>query len=91
MPRLIVHGFTISLDGYGAGPQQSLEAPLGVGAEALHDWMVRTRSYKKNHGGGDVGEVGVDNDIAERVLKDVGAWIHAPSFPLESIARATTP
>jgi len=37
MPRLIVHGFTISLDGYGAGPQQSLEAPLGLGAEALHD------------------------------------------------------
>ncbi len=39
-PRLIVHGFTISLDGFGAGPQQSLEAPLGIGGEALHDWIV---------------------------------------------------
>jgi hypothetical protein len=47
MPRLIVHGFTISLDGYGAGPQQSLEAPLGIGSEALHDRMVRTRHFKQ--------------------------------------------
>jgi dihydrofolate reductase len=75
MPRLIVHGFTISLDGYGAGPHQSLEAPLGIGGEALHEWMVRTRSFKQGHGGGDAGETGVDNDIAGRVLKDVGAWI----------------
>ena len=55
MPRLIVHGFTISLDGYGAGPHQSLEAPLGIGEEALHDWLVRTRHFKQTH----VGDLGV--------------------------------
>ncbi len=50
MPRLIAHGFTISLDGYGAGPDQSLEAPLGIGAEGLHEWPVRTRSFKQTQG-----------------------------------------
>ncbi|MFN8410731.1 MAG: hypothetical protein U0V45_15435 [Flavobacteriales bacterium] len=55
MPRLIVNGFTISLDGYGAGPHQSLEAPLGIGEEALHDWLVRTRHFKQTH----VGDLGV--------------------------------
>ena len=44
-----------SLDGYGAGPHRSLEAPLGIGAEALHDWLVRTRSFKRTHGGAEAG------------------------------------
>ena len=46
MPRLIVHGFTISLGGYGAGPDQSLEAPLGIGGEALHGWMGCTKEER---------------------------------------------
>ncbi len=75
MPRLIVHGFTISLDGYGAGPDQSLEAPLGIGAEALHDWLVRTRHFKQIHGGGEGGDLGPDNDFAARMMVNVGAWI----------------
>ena len=74
MPRLIVHGFTLSLDGYGAGPQQSLEAPLGIGAEALHEWLVSTRHFKQAHGG-DGGDVGPDNDFASRMMENVGAWI----------------
>lgn len=40
----------ISLDGYGAGPDQSLEAPLGIDAEGLHEWLVRTRSFKQTQG-----------------------------------------
>lgn len=75
MPRLIVHGYTISLDGYGAGPHQSLEAPLGIGAEALHEWLMRTRHFKQTHGCGDVGELGIDNDFASRMMENVGAWI----------------
>jgi dihydrofolate reductase len=75
MPRLIAHGFTISLDGYGAGPDQSLEAPLGIGAEGLHEWLVRTRHFKQTHGAGDGGDIGTDNDFAERMMENVGAWI----------------
>jgi hypothetical protein len=43
MSKLRVHAFSISLDGYGAGPNQSLNDPLGVGGEALHEWIVSTR------------------------------------------------
>ena len=49
MPRLIVHGFTISLDGYGAGPAQSLEAPMGTGGQGLHPWLLRTQYFQKTH------------------------------------------
>ena len=47
MARLLVRSFTISLDGYGAGPRQSVENPLGVGGEELHDWLVHTRTFKR--------------------------------------------
>jgi hypothetical protein len=50
MARLLVNGFTISLDGYGAGPTQSMENPLGVGGEELHDWLVNTRTFKRLQG-----------------------------------------
>lgn len=71
MARLIVSWFSISLDGYGAGPRQSLEDPLGVGGEALHDWIVPTRTFK----GGKGGETGIDDGFAARVQGDLGAWI----------------
>jgi dihydrofolate reductase len=74
MARLLVSCFSISLDGYGAGPRQSLEAPLGVGGEALHDWVFRTRTFGAVHGGGD-GETGIDDDFAARGMSDLGAWI----------------
>jgi dihydrofolate reductase len=75
MARLLVSGSTISLDGYGAGPSQSKENPLGVGGEALHDWLVNTRAFKRTHGGGEGGEAGVDDDYAARSMAGLGAWI----------------
>ena len=55
MPKLRVHAFSISLDGYGAGPDQDLANPLGVGGEELHKWFVATRTFQQMFGreGGD--------------------------------------
>jgi hypothetical protein len=75
MPRLIVHSYTISLDGYGAGPQQSLEAPLGIGAEDLHTWMLRTQYFQRTHFGKEEGDVGLDNDMAAQGMENIGAWM----------------
>jgi dihydrofolate reductase len=74
MSKLRVSNFTISIDGYGAGPQQSLETPLGVGGEALHAWMVKTRTFKRLYGNGD-GETGLDDDLTARGMENIGAWI----------------
>jgi dihydrofolate reductase len=74
MSRLIVHSYTISLDGYGAGPSQTKEAPLGQGGEELHEWLVGTRFFHrmvKREGG----TSGIDNDIAETGMANVGAFI----------------
>lgn len=75
MPPLIVHGFTISLDGFGAGPDQSLEAPMGAGGQGLHPWLLRTQYFQKTHFGKDDGDVGTDNDMAVQSMDNVGAWI----------------
>ena len=75
MAKLRVAPFCISLDGYGAGPDQSLENPLGVGGEHLHEWVLPTRAFRGKHGMGDDGETGVDNDIAERSDVGIGATI----------------
>lgn len=74
MSRLIVHSFTISLDGYGAGPNQTKETPLGAGGEELHEWLVETRFFKQM-GNRDGGTTGIDNDIAEQGMANVGAFI----------------
>jgi dihydrofolate reductase len=74
MPKLRVHGVAISLDGYGAGPRQDLDNPLGVGGEALHRWLVATRTFRKTHGE-DGGTTGVDDDFAARGFDNIGAWI----------------
>ena len=47
MTKLRVHIFSISLDGYGAGPQQDLNNPLGVGGLALHEWLFPTRTFQQ--------------------------------------------
>lgn len=73
-PRVRVDSFTISLDGYGAGPDQSVDNPLGVGGEELHDWVVSTRSWRQMHGK-EGGTEGIDDDFATRGTKNVGAWI----------------
>jgi len=74
MSRVIVSSFGISIDGFGAGPQQSLENPLGVGGPALMAWAFTTRTFQAMHGGGG-GETGVDDDFAARGFANLGAWI----------------
>src|SRR5690349_8933988 len=74
MSKLRVHGFTVSVDGYGAGPSQSLQSPLGVGGEKLHDWLRATRTFRRMLGG-EGGTTGVDDDYAARGFDGIGAWI----------------
>lgn len=74
MTKLRVHTFTISLDGYGAGPDQSLDNPLGIGAGALHEWAFATRTFRKMHGS-EGGASGIDDDFAARSTVNVGAEI----------------
>jgi dihydrofolate reductase len=74
MSKLVVRSFSISVDGYGAGPNQNLENPLGVGGEALHEWMVHTRTFQRLMGEGG-GSAGVDDDFAARGFANIGAWI----------------
>jgi dihydrofolate reductase len=74
MAKLRVAAFTISLDGYGAGPNQALEQPLGMGGEALHGWLVPTRTFQQTHGDGN-GATGVNDDFAARSFENLGAWI----------------
>jgi dihydrofolate reductase len=74
MSRLRVHNFAISLDGYGAGPRQSRETPLGIGGEELHGWFVGTRAFLEMNGKTG-GTTGLDNDFAKRAMQGVGAWI----------------
>ena len=73
MTKLRVQAFTISLDGFGAGPNQGLEQPLGVGGETLHGWMIPTRTFQETHGDG--GTTGVNDDFAARSFENLGAWI----------------
>ena len=75
MTRVRVESFAISLDGYGAGPNQNISNPLGVGGEALHEWAFPTRTFQRVLFGADSGAAGVDDDFAARGFKNVGAWI----------------
>lgn len=72
--RLRVCSFSVSLDGYGAGPAQSLEHPLGRGGMALHQWAFATRTFRRMSGE-DGGATGVDDDFAARGFERIGAWI----------------
>jgi dihydrofolate reductase len=74
MSKLRVHAFSISLDGYGAGPDQSLDNPLGVGGRALHEWVFATRTFQKMIGR-DGGTTGIDDQFAARGFDNIGAWI----------------
>jgi dihydrofolate reductase len=74
MSRLRVHTFSLSIDGYGAGPEQSLDHPIGVGGTDLHGWLRDTRTLQKLFGRDD-GATGVDDDFAARGFEDIGAWI----------------
>lgn len=75
MTRVRVEGFTLSLDGYGAGPNQDIGNPLGVGGTDLHRWLVPTRTFQRALFGNDSGTTGIDDDYAARGFRNVGAWI----------------
>jgi dihydrofolate reductase len=75
MTQVRVESFTISLDGYGAGPNQDVNNPLGVGGEDLHQWLFQTRTLQRALFGKDGGTTGIDEDFAARGFKNVGAWI----------------
>ena len=74
MGKVKVGAFSVSIDGFGAGPRQDLENPLGVRGTELHTWFFCTETFKKVHGQGG-GTTGVDNDFAARSFENVGAWI----------------
>ncbi|HXQ29497.1 MAG TPA: dihydrofolate reductase family protein [Gemmatimonadales bacterium] len=74
MSRLLVRALSISIDGFGAGPNQDLEHPLGVGGPALFDWVFNTHTWRRMHGG-DGGETGPDDYVAARAFDGIGAWI----------------
>jgi dihydrofolate reductase len=74
MSKVRVASFSISLDGFGAGPRQDLNNPLGVRGPELPAWFMKTEAFKKMHG--QTGGIqGVDNDFALRSFENIGAWI----------------
>ena len=75
MSKVKVMCFGCSLDGFSAGPDQSLEAPLGVNGPDIFQWFFPTRTFQRMHGEGVQGETGVDNQMAERSFENMGAWI----------------
>src|SRR5215471_13458776 len=74
MSKLRVQSFAISIDGFGAGPNQDLQNPLGVGGPELMEWFFQTRMWRTMHGLGE-GEAGVDNAMAEQGFAGIGGWI----------------
>src|ERR1700722_11204811 len=74
MTKLRVHSIGLSVDGYGAGPQQDIDHPLGVGGLALHQWVFATRTFQRMHGK-EGGVTGIDDDFAARGFHNIGAWI----------------
>ena len=74
MSKVKVASFGVSIDGFGAGPRQSLDNPLGVGGPSLMQWFFPTRTFQQMHGGGG-GDIGIDEDFAARSFVNVGAWI----------------
>ena len=74
--RVRIHSFSISVDGYGAGPNQTRELPLGVGGEELHEWIFPTRTFKALGGRTDLGgTTGVDDEFTALGFDNIGAWI----------------
>jgi dihydrofolate reductase len=74
MSRLLVRSFAISIDGYGAGPDQTVQNPLGAGGERLHTWFFPTRTFQRMFGSGD-GVTDREDDLAREGLSNLGAWI----------------
>ncbi|MCW5735198.1 MAG: dihydrofolate reductase family protein [Enhydrobacter sp.] len=75
MSKVKVAGFGVSLDGFAAGPEQSLENPLGVNGPELFQWYFPTRTFRLMHGKEDNGETGIDDRFARRAMEGFGAFI----------------
>jgi dihydrofolate reductase len=75
MSRLRIQSFSLSIDGFGAGPDQTLENPIGVGGLEMMKWALGTKTFQQMHGSGLDGTTGVDDDFAQRGFRNVGAWI----------------
>jgi len=75
LTQIRVSSFSISIDGYGAGPDQDIDNPLGVGGEGLHQWAFATRTFQQTLFGADKGTTGIDDDFIARGFENVGAWI----------------
>jgi dihydrofolate reductase len=65
---------SVSLDGYSAGPNPTLEDPLGEGGERLHEWAIGARSWRERHGRSG-GEEGIDSDVLDESQRNLGATI----------------
>jgi len=74
MPKVRVAAFSISIDGFGAGPRQDLQNPLGVRGAEMFSWLFQTDVFQKMHGAGQ-GSTGIDNEMALQSFENVGAWI----------------
>lgn len=74
MQKIRVANFSISIDGFGAGPKQDINNPLGIGGMDLHQWFFPTDVFQKMHSGKE-GETGKDNDYAAGAFRNVGAFI----------------
>ncbi len=74
MAKLRVQCFSVSLDGFGAGPNQDLANPIGVGGLAVFQWFFETRTFQEMHGR-EGGATGIDDDFAARGFANIGAWI----------------
>ena len=73
--NLVVRCFSVSIDGYGAGPNQDIDNPMGAGGMALHEWVLPTQFFQKMLFGKEGGTTGPDNDFAARGFENIGAWI----------------
>lgn len=74
MSKLRVECFSMSIDGFSAGPNQSLENPMGIGGQGLHEWAFPTATIQQMFGN-EAGTTGIDNDFAARGVRNIGAWI----------------
>jgi len=75
MSKVRVAGFSVSLDGFAAGPNQNLENPLGERGMELHQWVFKTEFFQKMHGQGNTGLKDTNNEFAEKAAANLGAWI----------------
>jgi dihydrofolate reductase len=74
MSKVKVAAFSLSIDGFGAGPRQDLNNPLGVRGPEMFSWYFQTEVFNTMHGESGGGR-GIDNDMAAKAFENVGAWI----------------